>query len=193
MCQVNNRSTRLPSVISSLHRVRAVTKLTQPQFANRIGISTALLQGIELGQRALTARVINAIHLVTGVDPSSWAKKHPTSTLGGKFDEKSYDLWKMVCQNENEEAPKRVISKRVKALELIGQAMAQVDKGILWEADFREFLLRTVQRYKLEKNLQLMKSNLEKSGGKWPDEAFLAPQGAGMRASAASGIIKYEK
>ena len=55
------------------------------------------------------------------------------------------------------------------------------------------YVTERYSEYKLEKNLQLMKSNLEKSGGKWPDEAFLAPQGAGMRASAASGIIKFEK
>ena len=185
------RPTRLPAKIHPLHNVRQITGFTQEQFAQRIGISTPLLRNIELGQRPITSRAARAIYLLTGIDPASWTKKTPFSTLGRKFDSKTYDLWKMVSQDENEAAPKRVTGRRVKALELIGQAMARGEKGIVWEEDFRQFLAEVVKRYKLEAPLQEIKRELEQRGEVWPEEAFSAPKEVAKRATAAAAILKF--
>jgi transcriptional regulator with XRE-family HTH domain len=185
------RPTRLPAKIHPLHNVRQITGFTQEQFAQRIGISTPLLRNIELGQRPITSRAARAIYLLTGIDPVSWSKKTPFSTLGRKFDAKTYNLWKMVSQDENEAAPKRVTGRRVKALELIGQAMARGEKGIVWEEDFRQFLAEVVKRYNLEAPLQEIKRELEKRGEVWPEEAFSAPKEVAKRATAAAAMLKF--
>lgn len=185
------RPTRLPAKIHPLHNVRQITGFTQEQFAQRIGISTPLLRNIELGQRPITSRAARAIYLLTGIDPVSWTKKTPFSTLGRKFDSKTYDLWKMVSQDENEAAPKRVTGRRVKALELIGQAMARGEKGIVWEEEFRQFLAEVVKRYNLEGPLQEIKRELEQHGEVWPEEAFSAPKEVAKRATAAAAILKF--
>ena len=195
LCQEMNsqirKATRLPAKIHPLHNVRQITGLTQEQFARRIGISAPLLRNIELGQRPITSRAARAIYLLTGIDPASWTKKTPFSTLGRKFDSETYDLWKMVSQDENEAAPKRVTGRRVKALELIGQAMARGEKGIVWEEDFRQFLAEVVKRYNLEAPLQEIKRELEQRGEFWPEEAFSAPKEVAKRATAAAAMLKF--
>lgn len=55
--------------------------------------------------------------------PESLKKGIPQSSLGGAFDFEKYQYWRMVCQNENEEGPKRVMKERVEALKWIGKAM----------------------------------------------------------------------
>ena len=164
--------------------------MTQSQFAQQIGISTMMLKLVEQSRRPLTDRVKDAIHLVTGIDPVSWAKKQLQSTLGKPFDNKSYSLWQMVHQNENEDAPKRVLNDRIKALELIGTLMQQDNKGVLWEHEFRQFILKTVQRYKLAKPLASLKRELEQRGEKWPEEAFAAPNAPAYKASIATALLK---
>jgi hypothetical protein len=109
----------------------------------------------------------------------------------GKFDSETYNLWGMVSQDENEAAPKRVTGRRVKALELIGQAMAKGEKGIVWEEDFRQFLAEVVKRYNLEAPLQEIKRELEQRGEVWPDEAFSAPKEVAKRATAAAAMLKF--
>jgi transcriptional regulator with XRE-family HTH domain len=184
------RPTRVPSKIHPLHAARQITALTQEQFAQKIGISTPMLKLIEQSRRNLTNRTKDAIHLLTGIDPLSWNKKKLQSTLGHPFDKKTYDLWQMVCQNENEDAPKRVLNDRIKALEIIGTLMQQDNKGVLWEHEFRQFILKTVQRYKLAKPLASLKRELEQRGEKWPEEAFAAPNAPDYKASIASALIK---
>ena len=149
-----------------------------------------MLKLIEQSRRNLTNRTKDAIHLLTGIDPLSWNKKKLQSTLGHPFDKKTYDLWQMVCQNENEDAPKRVLNDRIKALEIIGTLMQQDNKGVLWEHEFRQFILKTVQRYKLAKPLASLKRELEQRGEKWPEEAFAAPNAPDYKASIASALIK---
>ena len=149
-----------------------------------------MLKLIEQCRRPLTDRVKDAIHLVTGIDPLSWNKKKLQSTLGHPFDKKTYDLWQMVRQNENEDAPKRVLNDRIKALEIIGTLMQQDNKGVLWEHEFRQFILKTVQRYKLAKPLASLKRELEQRGEKWPEEAFAAPNAPAYKASIASALLK---
>ncbi|NBT49246.1 MAG: hypothetical protein EBT07_15790 [Actinobacteria bacterium] len=136
--------------------------MTQAQFAQQIGISTMMLKLIEQCRRPLTDRVKDAIHLVTGIDPLSWNKKKLQSTLGHPFDRKTYDLWQMVRQNENEDAPKRV------------------------------FILKTVQRYNLAKPLACLKRELEQRGEKWPEEAFAAPKAPAYKASIATALLKAD-
>ena len=164
--------------------------MTQAQFAQRIGISTMMLKLIEQCRRPLTDRVKDAIHLVTGIDPASWGKKKLQSTLGHPFEKKTYDLWQMVRQNENEDAPKRVLNDRIKALEIIGTLMQQGNKGVLWEHEFRQFILKTVQRYKLAKPLASLKRELEQRGEKWPEEAFAAPNAPAYKATIAAALLK---
>ncbi|NBV97705.1 MAG: hypothetical protein EBT30_09225 [Verrucomicrobia bacterium] len=159
--------------------------MTQAQFAQQIGISTMMLKLIEQCRRPLTDRVKDAIHLVTGIDPLSWNKKNP-------FDRKTYDLWQMVRQNENEDAPKRVLNDRIKALELIGMLMQRESKGVLWEHEFRQFILKTVQRYNLAKPLACLKRELEQRGEKWPEEAFAAPKAPAYKASIATALLKAD-
>jgi hypothetical protein len=96
----------------------------------------------------------------------------------------------MVCQDENEAAPKRVLNDRVKALELIGNLMQKEQKGVLWEHEFRQFILKTVQHYHLAKPLAVLKREIEQSGAKWPEEAFAAPKAAAYKASIASALLK---
>jgi len=192
MSNKTRRPTRLPAKIHPLHHVRQITGLTQEQFAQRIGISTPLLRNLELGQRPITARAARAIYLLTGIDPSSWAKKTPFSTLGRKFDSETFNLWQMVCQDENEAAPKRVIGRRMRALELIGKAMANGQKGIVWEEDFRQFLAEVVKRYNLEAPLQEIKRELEQRGETWPEDAFAAPKEVAKRATAAAAMLKFQ-
>ena len=184
------RPTRVPSKIHPLHAARQITALTQEQFAQKIGISTPMLKLIEQSRRPLTNRTKDAIHLLTGIDPLSWNKKKLQSTLGHPFDKKTYDLWQMVRQNENEDAPKRVLNDRIKALEIIGTLMQQDNKGVLWEHEFRQFILKTVQRYKLAKPLASLKRELEQRGEKWPEEAFAAPNAPAYKASIATALLK---
>ena len=190
LCQVKTRPTRIPKNIHPLHHARRITGLTQAEFARRIGISTMMLKLIEQCRRPLTDRVKDAIHLVTGIDPDSWGKKKLKSTLGHPFNVGSYKWWEMVCQDENEAAPKRVLNDRVKALELIGKLMQKEQKGVLWEHEFRQFILKTVQHYHLAKPLAALKREIEQSGAKWPEEAFAAPKAAGFRASIATAALK---
>ena len=194
LCQVNSnktrRPTRVPAKIHPLHTVRQITGLTQEDFAKQIGISTILLKLIEQSRRPLTQRTKDAIHLFTGIDPLSWSKKKLQSTLGHPFNQKTYSLWQMVRQNENEDAPKRVLNDRVKALELIGTLMQREQKGVLWEHEFRQFILKTVQRYKLTKPLASLKRELEQRGQKWPEEAFAAPKAPAYKATIAKALLK---
>ena len=184
------RPTRVPAKIHPLHTVRQITDLTQADFAKQIGISTILLKLIEQSRRPLTSRTKDAIHLFTGIDPLSWSKKKLQSTLGKPFDQKTYSLWQMIRQNENEDAPKRVLNDRIKALELIGTLMQQDNKGVLWEHEFRQFILKTVQRYKLAKPLASLKRELEQRGEKWPEQAFAAPKAPAYKASIATALLK---
>ncbi|MSU33432.1 MAG: hypothetical protein EXS25_12445 [Pedosphaera sp.] len=96
----------------------------------------------------------------------------------------------MVRQNENEDAPKRVLNDRIKALELIGMLMQQESKGVLWEHEFRQFILKTVQRYKLAKSLAALKREIEQRGEKWPEQAFAAPKAPTYKASIATALLK---
>ena len=193
-CQVKinktRRPTRVPAKIHPLHTVRQITGLTQADFAKQVGISTILLKLIEQSRRPLTQRTKDAIHLVTGIDPLSWSKKKLQSTLGKPFDDKTYSLWQMVRQNENEDAPKRVLNDRIKALEIIGTLMQQDNKGVLWEHEFRQFILKTVQRYNLAKPLAFLKRELEQRGEKWPQEAFASPNAPAYKASIATALLK---
>jgi hypothetical protein len=101
-------------------------------------------------------------------------------------------MWQMVRQGENEEAPKRVLEKRVEALKWLGQAMQNTKRGLIWEEEFRRFLLKTIQRYRISKELEKLKREHLAKGGKWPDEAFLPSKGASKRASIASLILKIK-
>jgi hypothetical protein len=96
----------------------------------------------------------------------------------------------MVRQNENEDAPKRVLNDRIKALELIGMLMQRESKGVLWEHEFRQFILKTVQHYHLAKPLAVLKHKIEQSGEKWPEQAFAAPKAPAYKASIASALLK---
>ena len=183
-------ATTFPKNPHPLHYARQITGLTQADFAKQIGISTILLKLIEQSRRALTPRTKDAIHLFTGIDPLSWSKKKLQSTLGKPFDDKTYSLWQMVRQNENEDAPKRVLNDRVKALELIGSLMQRDNKGVLWEHEFRQFILKTVKHYNLTKPLASIKRELEQRGEKWPQEAFAAPNAPAYKASIASALLK---
>ena len=183
-------ATTFPKNPHPLHYARQITGLTQEDFAKKIGISTILLKLIEQSRRPLTTRTKDAIHLVTGIDPASWGKKKLQSTLGKPFDDKTYSLWQMVRQNENEDAPKRVLNDRVKALELIGTLMQQDNKGVLWEHEFRQFILKTVKHYNLTKPLAFLKRELEQRGQKWPEEAFAAPKAPAYKATIAKALLK---
>ena len=192
-CQVKNSpGVRLPKKIHSLHRVRHVIGMTQTDFAFQIGISSRMLQSIELGERRLSEDVVDAVYLLTGVIPESLKKGIPQSSLGGAFDFKKYQYWRMVCQNENEEGPRRVMKERVEALKWIGKAMEKTKRGLLWEEEFRRFLLKTVLRYGISSELEKMKAELMAKGEKWPDEAFEASKSAAKRAAIAAAIIKSE-
>ena len=184
------RPTRVPAKIHPLHAARQITRLTQEQFAQKIGISTPMLKLIEQSRRPLTNRTKDAIHLFTGIDPLSWNKKKLQSTLGHPFNRKTYDLWQMVRENENEDAPKRVLNDRIKALELIGMLMQRESKGVLWEHEFRQFILKTVQHYHLAKPLAALKREIEQNGAKWPEQAFAAPKAPAYKASIASALLK---
>jgi len=166
--------------------------MTQAQFAQRIGISTMMLKLIEQCRRPLTDRVKDAIHLVAGIDPASWGKRSLQSTLGKPFDDKTYSLWQMVRQNENEDAPKRVLNDRVKALELIGTLMEREQKGVLWEHEFRQFILKTVKHYNLTKPLASLKREIEQRGQKWPEEAFATPKAPAYKATIAKALLKAD-
>jgi hypothetical protein len=96
----------------------------------------------------------------------------------------------MIRQNENEDAPKRVLNDRIKALEIIGTLMQQDNKGVLWEHEFRQFILKTVQHYNLTKPLASLKRELEQRGEKWPQEAFAAPNAPAYKASIATALLK---
>jgi len=187
---VKPRPTRIPEKIHPLHHARRITGLTQAQFAQQIGISTMMLKLIEQSRRPLTDRVKDGIHLVTGIDPASWGKKSLQSTLGKPFDDKTYSLWQMVRQDENEDAPKRVLNDRVKALELIGTLMQREQKGVLWEHEFRQFILKTVRHYHLAKPLAALKRDIEQTGAMWPEQAFAAPKAPAYKASIATALLK---
>ena len=188
----NSTGVRLPKKIHSLHRVRHLIGMTQKDFAFQIGISPRMLQSIELGERRLSEDVIDAVYLLTGVTPESLRKGIPQSSLGEAFDIEKYQYWRMVCQNENEQGPKRVMKERVEALKWIGKAMEKTKRGLLWEEEFRRFLLRTILRYGISNELEKMKAELMAKGEKWPDEAFEAPKGAAKRAAIAAAIIKSQ-
>ena len=183
-------ATTFPKNPHPLHYARQITGLTQADFAKQIGISTILLKLIEQSRRPLTPRTKDAIHLFTGIDPLSWSKRKLQATLGKPFNQKTYSLWQMVRQNENEDAPKRVLNDRIKALEIIGTLMQQDNKGVLWEHEFRQFILKTVQRYALAKPLASLKRELEQRGEKWPQEAFAAPNAPAYKASIATALLK---
>ena len=183
-------ATTVPKNPHPLHYARQITGLTQEDFAKKIGISTILLKLIEQSRRPLTPRTKDAIHLFTGIDPLSWSKKKLQSTLGHPFNQKTYSLWQMVRQNENEDAPKRVLNDRIKALELIGTLMQQEQKGVLWEHEFRQFILKTVKHYNLTRPLTSLKHELEQRGQKWPQEAFAAPNAPAYKASIATALLK---
>jgi transcriptional regulator with XRE-family HTH domain len=183
-------ATTFPKNPHPLHYARQITGLTQEDFAKKIGISTILLKLIEQSRRPLTPRTKDAIHLFTGIDPLSWSKKKLQSTLGKPFDQKTYSLWQMVRQDENEDAPKRVLNDRVKALELIGTLMQREQKGVLWEHEFRQFILKTVKHYNLTKPLASLKRELEQRGQKWPEDAFAAPKAPAYKASIATALLK---
>jgi len=183
-------ATTFPKNPHPLHYARQITDLTQEDFAKQIGISTILLKLIEQSRRPLTQRTKDAIHLFTGIDPLSWSKKKLQSTLGEPFNQKTYSLWQMVRQNENEDAPKRVLNDRVKALELIGTLMEREQKGVLWEHEFRQFILKTVKHYNLTKPLASLKRELEQRGQKWPEEAFAAPKAPAYKATIAKALLK---
>ena len=187
---MKSRPTRIPKKIHPLHHVRRITGMTQAEFAQRLGISTMMLKLIEQSRRPMSDRVKDAIHLLTGIDPASWDKKQLRSTLNHPFDRNTYEKWQMVCQDENENAPQRVLKERVKALELLGRVMEQEKKGLLWEHEFRQFLFKTIQHYRLAKPLAALKRELEQTGAKWPNEAFEAPKAAGFRAAIAETILK---
>lgn len=183
---------RLPDKIHPLHRVRHVVGMTQKDFAFQIGISPRMLQAIELGDRRLKPEVAEAVHILTGVLPASLKKGPPRSSLGGIFDHQRFQMWQMVRQGENEEAPKRLVEKRVEALKWIGQAMQNTQRGIIWEEEFRRFLLKTIQRYQISEELEKLKKDHIAKGNTWPDEAFLPSKEAGKRATAASLILKFK-
>lgn len=164
--------------------------MTQKDFAFQIGISTRMLQSIELGDRRLNDDVVDAVYLLTGVTPESLKKGIPQSSLGGPFDLNKYLYWRMVRQNENEEGPKRVMEKRVEALKWIGKAMEKTQRGLLWDEEFRRFLLKTILRYGISGELEKMKAEWMAKGEKWPDEALEASKGAAKRAAIAEAIIK---
>jgi len=185
-------ATTFPKNPHPLHYARQITGLTQADFAKKIGISTILLKLIEQSRRPLTTRTKDAIHLFTGIDPLSWSKKKLQSTLGHPFNQKTYSLWQMVRQDENEDAPKRVLNDRVKALELIGTLMEREQKGVLWEHEFRQFILKTVKHYNLTKPLASLKHELEQRGQKWPEEAFAAPKAPAYKATIAKAILKAD-
>jgi transcriptional regulator with XRE-family HTH domain len=167
--------------------------MTQKDFAFQIGISSRMLQSIELGERRLSEDVVDAVYLLTGVTPESLKKVNPLSSLGGPFDFKKYQYWQTVRQNENEEGPKRVMKERVEALKWIGKAMEKTKRGLLWEEEFRRFLLKTILRYGISSELEKMKAELMAKGEKWPDEAFEAPKGAAQKAAIAAAIIKSQE
>jgi transcriptional regulator with XRE-family HTH domain len=185
-------ATTFPKNPHPLHYARQITGLTQEDFAKKIGISTILLKLIEQSRRPLTPRTKDAIHLFTGIDPLSWSKKKLQSTLGHPFNQKTYSLWQMVRQDENEDAPKRVLNDRVKALELIGTLMEREQKGVLWEHEFRQFILKTVKHYNLTKPLASLKREIEQRGQKWPEEAFAAPKAPAYKATIAKAILKAD-
>jgi transcriptional regulator with XRE-family HTH domain len=185
-------ATTFPKNPHPLHYARQITGLTQTDFAKKIGISTILLKLIEQSRRPLTPRTKDAIHLFTGIDPLSWSKKKLQSTLGHPFNQKTYSLWQMVRQNENEDAPKRVLNDRVKALELIGTLMEREQKGVLWEHEFRQFILKTVKHYNLTKPLASLKREIEQRGQKWPEEAFAAPKAPAYKATIAKALLKSD-
>jgi len=185
-------ATTFPKNPHPLHYVRQITGLTQADFAKKIGISTILLKLIEQSRRPLTQRTKDAIHLFTGIDPLSWSKKKLQSTLGHPFNQKTYSLWQMVRQDENEDAPKRVLNDRVKALELIGTLMQREQKGVLWEHEFRQFILKTVKHYNLTKPLASLKREIEQRGQKWPEEAFAAPKAPAYKATIAKALLKAD-
>ena len=183
-------ATTFPKNPHPLHYVRQITGLTQADFAKQVGISTILLKLIEQSRRPLTPRTKDAIHLFTGIDPLSWSKKKLQSTLGKPFDGKTFSLWQMVRQDENEDAPKRVLNDRVKALELIGTLMEREQKGVLWEHEFRQFILKTVKHFNLTKPLASLKRELEQRDQKWPEEAFAAPKAPAYKATIAKALLK---
>jgi len=183
---------RLPDKIHPLHRVRHVVGMTQKDFAFQIGISPRMLQAIELGERRLKPEVAEAVHILTGVLPASLLKGPPRSSLGGIFDYQRFQLWQMVRQGENEEAPKRLLEKRVEALKWIGQAMQNTQRGILWDEEFRRFLLKTIQRYQISEELEKLKKDHIAKGNTWPDEAFLPSKEASKRATVASLMLKFK-
>jgi transcriptional regulator with XRE-family HTH domain len=183
-------ATTFPKNPHPLHYARKITGLTQVDFAKQIGISTILLKLIEQSRRPLTPRTKDAIHLFTGIDPLSWSKKKLQSTLGHPFNQKTYSLWQMVRQDENEDAPKRVLNDRVKALELIGTLMEREQKGVLWEHEFRQFILKIVRHYNLTKPLASLKREFEQRDQKWPEQAFAAPKAPAYKATIAKALLK---
>jgi len=68
--------------------------------------------------------------------------------------------------------------------------MQREQKGVHWENEFRQFILKTVQRYHLAKPLASLKRKLEQRGEKWPQEAFAAPNAPAYKASIATALLK---
>jgi hypothetical protein len=68
--------------------------------------------------------------------------------------------------------------------------MQRDNKGVLWEHEFRQFILETVERYNLTKPLAFLKRDLEQRGQKWPEEAFAAPKAPAYKATIATALLK---
>ena len=74
--------------------------------------------------------------------------------------------------------------------QLIGTLMQREQKGVLWEHEFRQFILKTVKHYNLTKPLASLKREIEQRGQKWPQEAFAAPKAPAYKATIAKALIK---
>jgi hypothetical protein len=112
-------------VLANHPRVRLQTLQTD----SSTGISSRMLQSIELRERRLSEDVVDAVYLFTEGTPESLRKGIPQSSLGGAFDFEKYQHWQMVRQDENEEGPKRFMKERVEALKWIGKAMEKPKGG----------------------------------------------------------------
>ena len=56
------------------------------------------------------------------------------------------------------------MKERVEALKWIGKAMEKTKRGLLWEEEFRRFLLKTILRYGISSELEKMKAGVDGKG-----------------------------
>jgi len=70
--------------------------------------------------------------------------------------------------------------------------MQREQKGVLWEHEFRQFILKTVKHYNLTKPLASLKRELEQRGEMWPEQAFAAPNAPAYKASIANALLKAD-